>query len=59
MTKARDRRVSKVIPPPKRRRLSDFQGMFPTSKPYIGVEGTRQQVARHLGEELERKTRKR
>jgi hypothetical protein len=59
MAKARDRRVSKVTPPPKKRRLSEFQGMFPTSKPYIGVEGTRQEVARQLGEELERKTQKR
>ena len=59
MAKARPRRVSKVSPPPKKRRLSEFQGMFPTSKPYISVEATRQEVARQLGEELERENRKR
>jgi hypothetical protein len=59
MTKARARRASKVSPPPKKRRLSEFQGMFPTSKPFIGVEATRNEVARQLGEELDRKIRKR
>jgi hypothetical protein len=44
---------------PKKRRLSDFQGTFATSKPYVGVEATRQIVARQLGEELDRKTRDR
>jgi hypothetical protein len=48
-----------VSPPPKKRRLSEFQGMFPTSKPFIGVEATRNEVARQLGEELDRKIRKR
>jgi len=33
--------------------------MFPATKPYIGVEATRQEVARQLGEELDRKIRKR
>lgn len=47
------------ILPLKKRRLTDFQGMFSSSKPYIGVEATRQAVARQLGEELDRKIRKR
>lgn len=47
------------IHPLKKRRLTDFRGMFPATKPYLGVEATRQAVARHLGEELERKIRKR
>jgi len=44
---------------PKKRRLSDFRGMFPATKPYIGVEATRQEIARQLGEELDRKIRNR
>jgi hypothetical protein len=59
MAKARKQRYSKASEMPKKRRLSDFQGTFPTSKPYIGVEATRQDVARKLGEEIERKTRDR
>ena len=43
----------------KKRRLSDLRGAFPATKPYIGVEATRQHVAQQLGEELERKLRKR
>ncbi len=59
MTKARAQRANKVSPPTKKRRLSEFGGMFPSSKPYLGVDATRQQVARQLGEELDRKIRKR
>ena len=59
MARLRKQRESKVSATPGKRRLSDFQGMFPTSKPYIGVEATRQEVARQLGEELDRKIRKR
>jgi hypothetical protein len=44
---------------PKKRRLSDLRGTLPATKPYIGVEATRQYVAQQLGEELERKLRKR
>jgi len=33
--------------------------MFPATKPYIGVEATRNEIARQLGEELDRKIRKR
>jgi hypothetical protein len=43
----------------KKRRLSDLRGILPATKPYIGVEATRQHVAQQLGEELERKLRKR
>jgi len=43
----------------KKRRLSDFRGMFPSTKPYIGVEATRQEIARQFGEELDRKIRNR
>jgi hypothetical protein len=59
MAKARKQRESKPSERPKKRRLSDFQGTFPTSKPYLGVEATRQIVARHLGAELDRKNRDR
>ncbi len=59
MGSARITRKSKATEPPKRRRLSEFRGMFPATKPYIGVEATRQEVARQLGEELDRKIRKR
>ncbi|MDP9282361.1 MAG: AbrB/MazE/SpoVT family DNA-binding domain-containing protein [Chloroflexota bacterium] len=47
------------ILPLKKRRLTEFRGMFPATKPYIGVEATRNEIARQLGEELERKIRKR
>ena len=47
------------ILPLKKRRLTEFRGMFPATKPFIGVEATRQHVAQHLGEELDRKIRKR
>lgn len=56
---ARITRKSMATQPPKRRRLSEFRGMFPATKPYIGVEATRQEIARQLGEELDRKIRKR
>jgi len=59
MGSARTTRNSKTTQPPKKRRLSDFQGILPATKPYIGVEATRQEVARQLGEELDRKIRKR
>ena len=47
------------ILPLKKRRLTEFRGMFPATKPYIGVEATRQEISRQLGEELERKIRRR
>jgi hypothetical protein len=59
MGSARITRKSKATQPPRKPRLSELRGMLPTSKPYIGVEATRQEVARQLGEELERKIRKR
>jgi hypothetical protein len=37
--------------PLKERRLSDLRGIFPATKPYVGVEATRQYVAHQLGEE--------
>jgi len=48
-----------MTPPPKKRRLTEFRGILPATKPYIGVEATGQHVAQQLGEELERKLRKR
>lgn len=54
----RSARKSKPIQPPKKRRLSEFRGMFRATKPYVGVEATRQYVAHELGEELERGMRK-
>jgi hypothetical protein len=59
MEKARKQRESKASAAPRKRRLSDFQGTFPTSKPHVGVEATRQEVARQLGEEMDRKNRNR
>lgn len=59
MGSARTTRKSKVTQPPKKRRLSELRGILPATKPYIGVEATRQIVARQLGEELERKLRNR
>jgi hypothetical protein len=58
MGRARTTPKSKVTGPLKKRGLSDLRGTFPASKPYIGVEATRQYVARKLGEELDRKNRK-
>ena len=45
--------------PLKKRRLSEFRGILPSTKPYIGFEATRQEIARQLGEELDRKIRNR
>jgi hypothetical protein len=59
MGSARITRKSKATQPPKRPRLSELRGILPATKPYIGVDATRQQVARQLGEELDRKIRKR
>jgi hypothetical protein len=59
MGSARTTRKSKATQPPKKGRLSELRGIFPATKPYIGVEATRQIVARQLGEELERKIRNR
>lgn len=47
------------ILPLKKRRLTEFRGMFPATKPYTGVEAIRQEIGRQLGEELERKIRRR
>jgi len=55
----RSTRESKAKPPPKKRRLNEFRGMFPATRPYIGVEATRQELAQRLGEELDRTIRKR
>ena len=56
-----DRKAGKkrVAQAPKKRRLSEFRGILPATKPYIGVDATRQQIARQLGEELDRKIRNR
>jgi hypothetical protein len=59
MARARTRQKGNGTKPPKKRRLTEFRGMFPTTKPYIGVEATRQHVAKQLGEELDRKIRTR
>ncbi|MGH2491515.1 MAG: hypothetical protein ACRDF9_08395 [Candidatus Limnocylindria bacterium] len=59
MGSARKKSKDEMAQPLKKRRLSEFRGMFPAMKPYIGVEATRQEVAQKLGEELERKLRKR
>ena len=53
---ARKRRATQA---PKKRRLSELRGTLPATKPYIGVEATRQEIARQLGEDLERKIRDR
>jgi hypothetical protein len=58
MGKARSKPKSKTTLL-KKRRLGDLRGILPATKPYIGVEATRQHVAQQLGEELERKLRKR
>lgn len=44
---------------PKKRRLTEFRGLFPATRPYIGVEATRQRIGQQIGEELERKLRQR
>jgi len=59
MARARTPKKGKTTAPPKKRRLTEFRGMFPATKPYIGVEATRKYVARHLGEELDQKIRTR
>jgi hypothetical protein len=58
MGSARSTRKRKTTQTPTKRRLSEFRGMFPVTKPYIGVEATREEVGRKLGEELDRKIRK-
>jgi hypothetical protein len=57
MARERKQQKGKAAKPPKRRRLSELRGILPATKPYIGVEATRQEVARQLGEELDRKIR--
>jgi hypothetical protein len=59
MGRASKRNENEMTQPPKKRRLSELRGILPATKPYIGVEATRQHVAQQLGEELERKLRKR
>jgi hypothetical protein len=59
MARARKLQKGKGTVPPKKRRLTEFRGMFPATKPFIGVEATRQHVAQDLGDELDRKIRKR
>jgi hypothetical protein len=59
MARARTQQKGKASEPPKKRRLTEFRGMFPATKPYIGVDATRQHVAQQLGEELDRKSRTR
>jgi hypothetical protein len=59
MARARTRQKGKEAEPSKKRRLTEFGGILPATKPYIGVEATRQEVARQLGEELDRKLRNR
>lgn len=56
---SKDRALKPVESPKSKRRLTEFRGMFPATKPYIGVEATRQEVARQLGADLDRKIRKR
>jgi len=59
MARARKPQKGKAAVPPKKRRLSELRGILPATKPYIGVEATRQYIAQQLGEELERKIRNR
>jgi hypothetical protein len=59
MAKARKRRKKSAAEPPQKRRLTELRGMFPATKRYVGVEVTRQDVARQLGKELDRKARDR
>ena len=59
MARSRTTKKGKTTEPSKKRRLTEFRGTFPATKPYIGVDATRQHVAQQLGEELDRKTRTR
>ena len=59
MARARKVPKGKAAVSPKKRRLTEFRGMFPATKPFIGVEATRQHVAQDLGDELDRNIRKR
>jgi bifunctional DNA-binding transcriptional regulator/antitoxin component of YhaV-PrlF toxin-antitoxin module len=47
------------ILPLRKRRLSELRGILPATKPYIGRDAIRDEVGRKLGEELERKIRRR
>jgi len=47
------------ILPLKKRRLSELRGILPATKPFIGRDAIRDEVGRKLGEDLERKIRRR
>jgi AbrB family looped-hinge helix DNA binding protein len=47
------------ILPLRKRRLSELRGILPATKPYIDRDAIRDEVGRKLGEELERKIRRR
>lgn len=44
--------------PVRRRRATDFYGVLPATKPYIGRDHIRDIVGRRLGEDLARKARR-
>ena len=47
------------ILPVKKRRLTEFRGVFPATRPYPGKDAIRREVGRMLAEELEQKLRRR
>ena len=47
------------ILPVKKRRLTEFRGVFPATRPYPGKDVIRREVGRMLAEELEQRLRRR
>jgi AbrB family looped-hinge helix DNA binding protein len=47
------------ILPLRKRRLTDFRGVFPVARPHPGKDATRREIGRMLAEELEQKLRRR
>ncbi len=47
------------VVPLHRRRLSEFAGIFPATRPHASLEEIRREVGRKIGEDLERRLRKR
>jgi len=45
--------------PVKKRRLTEFRGVFPATRPFPGKDAIRREVGRMLAEELEQKIRRR
>ncbi len=42
-----------------RRKLTDLAGIFPATKPHMSIEEIRREVGRKIGEDLDRRLRKR